>query len=122
MTPEELNSKLNSFNQNDDVKKMFTSIVNAYSFLAQSTQIKHDNCSKVAQELDKTSVIIRNSSEHLNDEILQLSNRHLDYVEKNVNDKQEMKIKADYRLSRFPGFAKFPGPGPKLKLEYLMCQ
>ena len=95
--PEELKSTLNSFNQNGDIKKMFSAIVNAYSSLAQSTQINYENCSKVAQALDETTVLFRNSSEHLNDEISQLSNRHLDYIEKNENDKQEMKIKADVR-------------------------
>ena len=97
MTPEELKSTLNSFNQNGDVKKMFSAIVNAYSSLAQSTQINNENCSKVAQALDETAVMLRNSSEHFNNEIMQLSNKHLDYIEKNENDKQEMKIKADIR-------------------------
>jgi len=96
-SPEELKASLNSFKQNGDVKEMFSAIVNAYSSLAQSTQVNHENCSKIAQALDETSVMLRNSSEHLNDEILQLSNRHQDYVEKNENDKQEMKIKADVR-------------------------
>lgn len=91
IAPEELN-------QNGDVKKMFSALVNAYSSLAQSAQVNQENCTKVAQALDETSVMLRNSSEHFNDEIMQLSSRHLDYIEKNENDKQEMKIKADIRF------------------------
>lgn len=97
MAPEELQSTLDSYNQNGDIKKMFSVLVNAYSSIAQSSQVNHENCSKVAQALDETSVMLRNSSEHLNDELMQLSNRHFDYVEKNENDKQEIKIKADIR-------------------------
>jgi hypothetical protein len=96
-SPEELKASLDLFKQNGDVKEMFNAIVNAYSSLSQSTQVNYENCTKIAQALDETSVMFRNSSEHLNDEITQLSNRHQDYVEKNENDKQEMNLKNDVR-------------------------
>lgn len=96
--PEQLKSTFDSLNLNGDAKKMFSALVTAYSSLANSTKVNHENCSKVAQALDETSVMLRNTSEHLNDEIMQLSNKHLEYVEKNENDKQEIKIKADIRF------------------------
>lgn len=95
--PVELKASFDSYKQTGDISTMLSVMVDAYSSLANSAQTNDDNCTKIAQALDENSVMLHNTADHLNDEYMQLSNKHYEYVESNENDKLEMKVKADIR-------------------------
>lgn len=99
--PEELRLSLNSVNENDEVKKFLSNMIDAYSSLSNAITANQTNCSSLARSIDDNSASLLSMSEQLSDEVAAISKNHLDYVEKNENDKQEIKVKMDVRHFKY---------------------